>query len=98
MTDLGASAASILTMVLLVLAWAIRPTHAHCPDRYGLRMGVRIDGHFQCWPAPVGDEDWSFATGRPDRSVQPAEILESRIYCTGGATPHQDGTSVWCQR
>lgn len=93
-----AGAALWLSLALLVLSWAIRPTHGRCPPGYDLRTGIDRAGRFRCWPRPIGDEDWSFASGRPDRSVQPDGVLESRLYCTGGAVPHQDGASVWCQR
>lgn len=91
-------ACAVASFLLLCGAMILRPTSAECPSGWGLRMGVRSDGHFECWRAPVGDEDWQWSSGRPDQSVQPPGVLRSRIYCTGGATTHQDGAKVWCQR
>lgn len=101
-------AAAVLTVLLLCAGYVIRPHRARCPDTYDLRTGVRTSGSFECWPhpsAPVGwdrrlgrIEDWDGTHGRPERSIQSEATIGSRIYCTGGATPRQDGFRVWCQR
>lgn len=90
--------ASMLTVVLLCCAMVTRPTRARCPAGYDLRTGVRPSGEFRCWPHPVGDPEWDGTWMRPDRARQPDGAFGARVYCTGGATPRQDGTSVWCQR
>lgn len=93
----------LITIGLLALAFALRPTHARCPAGTDLRVGVRVDGYFECWPAPVGDAVFERGAGAReprwvDHSTQLEDWIASRIYCTGGATPRQDGLSVWCQR
>lgn len=54
--------------------------------------------HARCTRRPVGDPDWSWASGRPDRSfVSPGE-LRGHIYCTHGTRPIViDDRAVGCQ-
>lgn len=96
MLDVLCAAASI---VLLCCATVIRPTRARCPVGFDLRTGVRRDGHFTCWPAPLGAPHWDARIGAwVDDGVQPGWRLGGRVVCTGGTEPRQDGTSVWCAR
>lgn len=88
----------LISLGLLALAFALRPQRARCPPGRDLRVGIRRDGHFACWSHPVGDPDQDGTWRRPERGVQRDDAIESRIYCTGGAVPRQDGIRVWCQR
>ncbi len=54
--------------------------------------GVHPDGRFE-WRPVLGDP----------RELHPRPIhddrhVTGRVYCTGGATPRQNGQKVWCQR
>jgi len=93
--------AILLSIAALAIASVCHPARARCPAGYDLRTGIRRDGRFECWPAPLGDPEWDGTWRRsPDRSVQPDGIIHSRIYCTGGAHPiaGDDGRTVGCQR
>jgi hypothetical protein len=79
--------AALLSLLCLALAAWFRPTSARCPGDLDLRTGIRRDGRFACWPHPVGDPEWDGTYLRPERSVQPAWVLEGRVYCTGTTRP-----------
>lgn len=88
-----------LSLCALAAATVCRPQRARCPVGYDLRTGIRRSGSFQCWPQPVGPRDWDGTWQRPERSVQPAGVVESRLYCTGGSRPIVvDAATVGCQR
>jgi hypothetical protein len=88
----------LLSLVLLAAAFILQPAAAQCPPGHGLRTGIRRSGLFECWPTPVGSMDWDGTYGRPERSVQPDGVLESRIFCTGGSVPIVvDARTVGCQ-
>lgn len=89
---------TLVTFALLALAFALRPSAASCPPGRDLRTGIRRDGRFECWSAPVGDPDWDGTWGRPERGVQAEDAIGSRIFCTGGSVPIVvDARRVGCQ-
>lgn len=89
----------LMSLGLLGLACIVRPDRARCPAGYDLRTGIRADGRFACWPHPVGDPEWDGTWRRPERARQPDGVLESRIWCTGGARPIVvNARTVGCQR
>lgn len=89
------TAASVLC---LLVAMAIHPTRARCPDGFYVE-GVRSWGGFTCHRQPVGDPNLDGTYGRPDVSVEPGGELAGRLYCTGGAVPIVvDSRTVGCQR
>lgn len=77
----------LVSLVLLAIAFVLRPERARCPDGRDLRTGIRRDGHFACWSRPIGDPEWDGTFGRPDRSVQRDDAVEGRIWCGAGAVP-----------
>lgn len=88
-----------VSLLFLVVSCLGHPTRARCPIGYDLRTGIRSDGRFECWPSPTGPSEWDGTWARPERSVQPDGVIESRIYCTGGARPIVvDARTVGCQR
>jgi hypothetical protein len=59
--------------------------------------GINPAGIYRCRPV----------LGRPENDIDDARSLRvfpddreelGYLHCTGGATPRQDGTSIWCQR
>lgn len=82
--------AILVSFVILGICAMCRPTSAQCPDGMDLRTGIRQDGHFECWPHPVGDPEWDGTWQRPERSVQAAWVLEGRIYCSRNTRPVVD--------
>lgn len=72
---------ALLSVVILLIAFAIRPDHARCPERWH-NDGIRPGGRFSCVPSPVGDPDMDGTFGRPDVSIVPPGRLEGRIYCS----------------
>lgn len=89
----------LLTVVVLCLSMVVRPHHARCPVGWDLRTGIRQDGRFDCWRHPVGDKNWQWSLGRPDRSVQPAGVVGGKIWCTSGQRAVViDDRAVGCQR
>lgn len=91
--------AALVTCAALTYAWCVHPARARCPAGHDLRTGIRRDGHFECWPAVVGDPLYDGAAGYPERGRQSDAILTGRIYCTGGTQPIiVDYRTVGCQR
>lgn len=80
----------------LALCWALRPTEWRAPGGWFVN-GVRPSGEFEARPwlgRPQDDLDDAHAR----REIADDRVLVGRVWCTGGATPRQDGTKVWCQR
>jgi hypothetical protein len=87
-----------VSLVILLLAFTLRPTHAHCPPRWH-NNGIRPSGAFMCTRNPVGDPNWYWGLHRPDRSTVPPGVLRGHIYCSGGTRPIVvDDRTVGCQR
>lgn len=89
------------TVLLLVIALGVAhlmPARGtvHCPPGWYLD-GVRPSGMFACRPVLGHPEDDLLDAVRR-RVIADDRVIKGRIYCTGGATPRQDGGSVWCQR
>ncbi len=59
--------------------------------------GVRPDGAFELRPV-LGAPDRDLEDAHARRDIDDPRAFRGWIYCTGGATPRQDGLSVWCQR
>lgn len=105
-----------LSVALLCWSAVARPTRAECAPGWDLRTGIRRNGCFTCWQHPVAPRgwdagrfgpiaDWDGTFGRPERSVQPAGVLEGRIWCGTGAIPivvlawrDRDARRVGCGR
>lgn len=88
----------LASLGLLLIATLVQPTAASCPPGRDLRTGIRRDGRFECWSAPVGDPDWDGTWNRPERGVQADDAISSRIFCTGGSVPIVvDARRVGCQ-
>lgn len=100
LSPLESLAMFLIAMVVMGGLLVIRQSEIRCPRGYDLRTGVRPDGHFECWPSPVGDPEWDGTWQRsPDRSVQPLGVFGNQIHCTGGAHPViVDFRTVGCQR
>lgn len=96
--------ALFVSMLLLVVTSATRPTMARCPSGFFLSEGVRTRplhgdpvGSFACERPPIGG-DTDVLTGESSARPQPG-VIRSRIYCTGGASPIVvDASTVGCQR
>lgn len=86
----------MLTMALLAFCWIARPAHIHVPRGWYVN-GVAPDGLFELRPVLGRPED-DIDDARARRDIRDDRAVLGRLYCTGGATPRQDGTSVWCQR
>lgn len=81
-------------LVFQLLAWCLAVQVTRCSVPVGWYVnGVRPDGMFELRPV-LGEPEHDLSTEqiKDDRSVR------GRVYCTGGATPRQDGRSVWCER
>lgn len=84
LTTLGPIAAIVVPLIML--AFPPPPATRVCPEGYDLRVGVRPDGRYQCWPRPVGDPEWDGTWQRsPDRSRQVGSIVDGRIWCPLGS-------------
>ena len=87
----------LVSGLVLLLAFLLRPVHARCPPNWH-NNGIRPSGEFACTRNPVGDMDWSWASRRPDRSIVPPGELRGHIYCTHGTRPIViDDRAVGCQ-
>lgn len=98
---------AILLVPAVVVMGPKSPDVRQCPSGYDLRMGVRTDGRFQCWPHPSAPrgwdggpiEEWDGTWLRPEKSVQTGTIVDDRIHCSNGARPIVvDHRTVGCQR
>lgn len=100
----------LASLGIVLLAAVIRPHRAQCPQGRDLRLGVRRDGRFACWSAPLAPRGWDAARrgpitewdgtyGRPDLSVQRDDALDGRVYCWPGTVPivELDGRTVRCR-
>jgi hypothetical protein len=93
------TAAQVISALILALATLVRPRHAACPERHDLRTGIRRSGHFECWPAVVGDPEADGTWGHPERGTQPPGIVTGRIYCAPQTVPVvRDQREVLCRR
>lgn len=92
---------SVMSLLIIVVAIAARPTRAQCPRGFYLDAGIRTSGPdvgaFSCRRPPIGGDD-DVLTGRETAIEQPG-VLRSRIYCTGGTMPVVvNHRTVGCQR
>lgn len=87
---------TIATIVVLAWCCAMHPTSWRAPRGWYVN-GVRPTGRFEMRPV-LGDPERDLEDARQRINIDDERALEGRIYCTGGATPRQDGSSVWCQR
>lgn len=86
----------LAAIVLLVLCWLGRQQRLTSPP------GWYVNG-----VDPAGWCEFRPVIGRPGDDIIDAvtriaidddRVIVGRVHCTGGATPRQDGRSVWCQR
>ena len=98
LTVLGPIATIVVPLVLV--AFPPPADTRVCPDGYDLRTGVRRDGHYECWPRPVGDPEWDGTWQRsPDRSRQLGTVIDGRIWCAlGSRAVVVDYRTVGCRR
>ncbi len=85
----------LITLFLLTVAFVMRPSRGSCADPYYVN-GATPNGVYQCrtkYPYP----DDCTKGGCVQREFDDS-WYESRIYCTNGLVPVQDGHSVWCAR
>lgn len=87
---------SVFTVLLLCCAMVARPTRARCPAGWYVN-GVQPSGSFECRPV-LGKPENDLLDAVRRVVIDDERRLGGRLYCTGGATPRQDGRSVWCQR
>jgi len=82
----------------MLIAFGVRCERIANPCRAGWYVnGVNQAGIYRCRPV----------LGRPEDDIDDARSLRNfgddreelgYLHCTGGATPRQDGSSVWCDR
>lgn len=84
MMDALTTAASLF---VLLVAFAVRPRGATCPEHWWLPKGIQPSGHFVCRPTPIGDTVRDKRGIIHDESVQPPGELEGHIYCEPNAIP-----------
>lgn len=94
LSDLGCAA---VTIALLLFAMVVRPVRARCRPGWYVN-GVRPSGVYECRPVLGRPEDDLLDAVRRTVLEQDQRAIRGRVYCTGGATPRQDGAAVWCQR
>ena len=89
----------VIRWISLILAGAaIAFTVSRCQAPLGWYVnGVDPDGWAEFRPA-LGDPADDLVDARARRNIPDDRRFRFRIHCTGGATPRQDGRSVWCQR
>jgi hypothetical protein len=83
LTDVGGALVAVLAMLTAIVS---NPTNGECPKKGWYVDGVSADGHYQCFRMPIGD-DVRLPNGHVvDHSIQPAGVLDGRIFCQVGAT------------
>lgn len=88
-----------MTRILLIglaLLWLFSPRHVNAPHGWYVN-GVRPDGAWEMRPV-LGRPDDDLLDAVRRRVWEDNRRIRGRLWCTGGATPRQDGASVWCQR
>lgn len=86
----------VVTLLLGTLGHLPASSRVRCPAGWYVN-GVRPGGDFECRPV-VGEPENDILDAVRRRAIADDRALAGRVYCTGGATPRQDGESVWCQR
>ena len=81
---------------LMVWCCIARPVAWRAPAGWYVN-GVRPDGAFEARPV-LGRPGDDLRDAVERRDIADDRALYGRLYCTGGSTPRQDGTEVWCQR
>lgn len=82
----------VLSFVLVVWGALVHAQVIHAPPHWYVN-GAHPDGWLELRPVLGSPDD----TGREDYSTDTRRRV-ARLYCTGGATPRQDGLKAWCQR
>lgn len=85
-----------LALILAGAALAFTVRRCQAPPGWYVN-GVDPDGWADLRPV-LGDPAADLADARARRDIIDHRRIVVRIHCTGGATPRQDGSSVWCQR
>lgn len=83
--------AFLLSIAIALASTVIRPTTARCPRGWWLSHGVRPDGRFTCTLDALTDDTDTAPRGHPTRPS-----IDSRVWCSSGASPRVDGVRVWC--
>jgi hypothetical protein len=85
-------------LVLLFTLWCCAARRQHIPAPAGWYVnGARSTGSYQLAPV-LGRAQDDLDDARARRNLPGPAPVDGWLYCTGGATLHQDGRKVWCQR
>lgn len=86
-----------LVLSLLLVLWCAlsRAQVVHAPPGWYVN-GARPDGGFEL-DQVLGDPMRDLDDARNQLDLAGGRVL-GWLYCTGGATPRQNGIKVWCQR
>lgn len=88
----------LLKVLASLLTLVSAPTDGKCPERWWVN-GVRPDGRYQCFPAPVGPDERLPSGIVVDHSVQPPGVVDGRVFCTVGKLPVVlDSRTIGCRK
>jgi hypothetical protein len=85
-------------LVVLLVVWCCATHRQRCPALPGWYVnGAQPRGSYELWPV-LGRSQDDLLDARARRQSEGSLPVPGQLYCTGGATLRQDGSSVWCQR
>jgi hypothetical protein len=85
----------LLVVLLVVLCCVVHCQHLRAPAGWYMTR-ARQDGSYQIAPV-LGRPQDDLEDAKLRRDLDGPEPVSGLLHCTG-ATLHQNGTSVWCQR
>lgn len=85
-----------LVVLLVLWCWCSRARRFRAPHGWYIG-GAQPSGWYRLDPV-LGRQEDALPDAWARRNIDGPEPVIGRIHCTGGATPRQDGLSVWCQR
>jgi len=99
MTDILSVFCGLLSGLVLMFGFMVRPVRISCPHGWWIPEGVRrANGEFACRPKPVGGDERLPNGHLVDHSVQPDGHLYMRVYCEPNAIPTIVDTTVLCTK